>query len=76
MHTIPMNIVLCNHAKSNKTNNYNGINNNITYNHTIIVVVFVIIMIIINIITTIINSITLITHISIHEFAFNLNLCK
>ena len=73
MHTITMKIVLCTHSKCSRNNKYNGINNNITYNHTIIVVVFVIIIIIINIITTIINSITLFTQSSIHEFAFNLN---
>ena len=36
MHSIPMKIVLCNHAKNNKTNKYNGTNNNIVYNYNII----------------------------------------
>ena len=31
-----MKIVLCNHAKNNKTNKYNGTNNNIVYNYNII----------------------------------------
>ena len=74
MHTIPMKIVFCTHTKSSRNNKYNGINNNIVYNYTIIV--FVIMIIIANIIIAIVNSITVITHISIHEFAFNLNLCK
>ena len=74
MHLIPMKIVLLNHTKSNKTKKYNGIYINIVYYYNIMV--FVIIIIIINITMTIINSITLNTHISIHEFAINLNLCK
>ena len=69
-----MKIVLCTHTKCSRNNKYNGIINNIVYNYTIIV--FVIMIIITNIIITIINSITLIAHISIHEFAFNLKLCK
>ena len=36
----------------------------------------IIIIIIINTTMTTINSISLNTHISIHEFAINLNLCK
>ena len=71
MHTIPMKIVLCTHTKSSRNNKYNGIKNNIVYNY--IIIVFVIMIIITNITMAIINSITLITHISIHEFAFNLN---
>ena len=69
-----MKIVLCNHTKSNNTKKYNGIYNNIVYCYNIMV--FVTMIIIINITMTIINSITLNTHIGIHEFAINLNLCK
>ena len=76
MHTIPMKIVLCTHTKCSRNNKYNGINNNIVYNYTIIVFVFVIMIIITNITIAIINSITLITHIIINEFAFNLKLCN
>ena len=66
-----MKIVICTHTKSSRNNKYNGIKNNIVYNY--IIIVFVIMIIITNITMAIINSITLITHISIHEFAFNLN---
>ena len=66
-----MKIVLCTHTKSSRNNKYNGINDNIEYNYTIIV--FVIIIMITNIIIAIINSVTLITNIIIHEFAINLN---
>ena len=62
-----MKIVLCNHTKSNKTNKYNGINNNIVYYYNIIAFVIIII---------IINAITVTTQISIHEFAFYLYFCK
>ena len=65
-----MKIVLCNHAKNNKTNKYNGTNNNIVYNYNIIEVVFYIIIIVI------IYVITLITNISIHEFVFYFTLSK
>ena len=66
-----MKIVICTHTKSSRNNKYNGIKNNIVYNY--IIIVFVIMIIITNITMAIIDSITLITHISIHEFAFNLN---
>ena len=65
-----MKIVLCTHTKSSRNNKYNGINDNIEYNYTIIV--FVIIIMITNIIIAIINSVTLITHIIIHEFAIEI----
>ena len=35
-----MKIVLCNHAKNNYTNKYNGTNNNIVHDYNIIQVVF------------------------------------
>ena len=65
-----MKIVICNHTKSNKTNKYNGINNNIVYYYNIIAFVIIII---------IINAITVATHIGIHEcliFEFLLVICK
>ena len=70
MHIMSMKIVLCTHTKSSRNNKYNGINDNIEYNYTIIV--FVIIIMITNIIIAIINSVTLITHIIIHEFAIEI----
>ena len=57
-------------------NKYNSINNNILHNYIIIVLGFVIIVIIIRITLTTINIITLMTNISIQEFAYYLTLCK
>ena len=39
-----MKIVLCNHAKNNYTNKYNGTNNNIVHDYNIIQVVFFILL--------------------------------
>ena len=57
-------------------NKYNGINDNILHNNNIIVFGFVVIVMIIRITLITTNIITLITNISIQEFAYYLTLCK
>ena len=39
-----MKIVLCNHAKNNKTNKYNGTNNNIVYNYNLFKLFFILLL--------------------------------